>query len=210
MRLLFRLTFGSCLALAVGRERNTPLVISFLVVAVLAARRRSPLKALAMLNTQSPSEVVDQEDQGVAKAVDLTEAQVHSPSTVGPHLRLLVAAEEAALVPPRAITMAKRVGQVVVVLVTMRLIGPVLRVLVGLEYREKATQAGGDSILVSLSMQRLAVVAARIVLVVPAPIFQAAVDKAVMVAATEQTFTPTAPPAVRVLERGLVVAVARQ
>ena len=94
--------------------------------------------------------------------------------------------------------MAKRVGQVVVVVAMSQV--PVV-----LEQREKATQAGWDSLLGSLSMSRLALVAARAVLAVLAPVL-----KAVMVAATGQTFTPTAPPAVRVLERGLVVALARQ
>lgn len=75
---------------------------------------------------------------------------------------------------------------------------------VALEQREKATQAGRVAVIRTTTTRiLLAVAAARAAQVVlPPPIL------AVLVAATERTITPTAPPAVRVLERGLAVAVA--
>jgi len=75
---------------------------------------------------------------------------------------------------------------------------------VALEQREKATQVGRVALARTTPSILLAVAAARAAQVVTAAPIMAA-----LVAATGRTITPTAPPAVRVLERGLAVAVAR-
>jgi hypothetical protein len=73
---------------------------------------------------------------------------------------------------------------------------------VALEQREKATQAGTAVRIRGVTRILLALAAARAAQVIMAPPIMA-----VTVAPTGRTITPTAPPAVRVLERGLAVAV---
>jgi hypothetical protein len=75
---------------------------------------------------------------------------------------------------------------------------------VALEQREKATQAGRVALIRTTPHILLVLVAAR-----AAQVVMAVAALAVLVAAMGRTITPTAPPAVRVLERGLAVAVAR-
>lgn len=110
-RAIRRLTFGSCQQAVVVVVLNT-LGLQHRVVAVLVALRRSPLKLLGMLNTQSPSVLVVSGQPQPQRPLGATGRTVRSPSTAGPHL------PATAVVVVATPLMVLRAGQAVAVVTT--------------------------------------------------------------------------------------------